>query len=153
MEGKAKKPETTPPQVARVLKLVDETEESKEPQLKKKKMVKASDKARVPEALVEKSKGSFAAFLAAQRKTGPRLVIRLVAAYEALLIDEPIIVKPLAEVLLPSTGAVPFMAILVDSASLRPLGPNIEHLLEDFEMESEDSVARGQPNRGPNVSG
>jgi hypothetical protein len=160
MEGKKKKLETTPPRVARVFKLLDEPEESKEPdepeghQLKRRKLVKTSDAEPTfvsPAKLtlvapVEKRKGGFAALLAAQRKIGLKLMIHPMATYEALLFDEPIIVKPLAEVLLPPTSAIPFTAIPVDSMSPRLSSPNIQHVLEDIEMESKDSVIGG-PNQ------
>jgi hypothetical protein len=70
-------------------------------------------------------------------------MIHPMATYEAFLSDEPVVVKPLAEVLLPPTSAIPFIAILVDSMSPRLSSPNIQHILEDIEMESKDSVVRG----------
>ncbi|KAB8586120.1 hypothetical protein FH972_025775 [Carpinus fangiana] len=75
MEGRKKKPEATPPQAARVLKLLDEPKESKEP----------------------KDKDGLATFLAPQWKTGSKLVIYPVATYKAFLFEEPIAVKPLIE--------------------------------------------------------
>jgi hypothetical protein len=115
--------------------------EPKVPQLKRRKLVKASNKEPSFDAFVEKSKGGFVALLAARRKTGPKLVIRPMAAYEALLSGEPIAVRHLAEVPLPSTDVVPLTTIPVDSASTRLLGPNIQYILEDIEMELEDSKA------------
>jgi hypothetical protein len=144
--------------VARVLKLLDEFEESEEPkepevpQVKRRKLVRALDPEQTPIALTEpalkatKDKGGSAALLAAQRKIGPKLVISPVATYEALRSNEPIAVKPLTEVPLPSTSAIPFIAIPMDSVSPRLSGPNIQHILEDIEMKSEDSVAGG-PNQ------
>jgi hypothetical protein len=90
MEGKKKKPEATPPRVARVLKLLDKLEESEEPkepeipQVKRRKLVKASNVELTLVAPIEpspkatKDKGGFAAFLAARRKTGLKHVICLV---------------------------------------------------------------------------
>jgi hypothetical protein len=141
--------------VARVLKLLDEFEESEEPkelevpQVKRRKLVRASDPESTPIAPTEptlkatKDKGGFAALLAAQRKTSPKLVIRLVVAYEALLSNEPIDVKPLTEAPLPSTAAVLLIAIPVDSVSPRLSGLDIQHILEDIEMKLEDSVTGG----------
>jgi hypothetical protein len=63
--------------------------------------------------------------------------------YKALLSDELIVVKPLAEVLLPPTGEVPFIAIPMDLVSPRLSSPNIQHILKDIKMESEDSIAGG----------
>jgi hypothetical protein len=152
MEGKKEKPETTPPRVARVLKLLDEPEDPEElevPQLKRRKLVKASDKEPALDALAKKSKSGFVALLAVRRKIGLKPMIRPMAAYEALLFDEPIAVRPLAEVLLPPTNVVPLTTIPVDLASTRLSGPNIQHIFEDIEMELEDSTARARARGGP----
>jgi hypothetical protein len=132
--------------VARVLNLLDEPEDPEEPevpQLKRRKLVKASDKELALDAPAKNSKSGFVTLLAARRKVGLKPMIHPVAAYEALLFGEPNAVRPLAEVPLPPTNVVPLTAILVDLASTRLSGPNIQHIFEDIEMESEDSIAGG----------
>jgi hypothetical protein len=135
-KGKAK---AGKPRAARALRFVDEPEEPKVQQLKKRRLVKALGR----EAQAEKGKAGFCHFPCCLRKTGPQPMIRPVATYEALLANEPIAVKHLVKVLLHPIGATPTIAIPIDSISPRPLGPNIQHMLEEIEMGLKDSVGGG----------
>ncbi|KAE8037903.1 hypothetical protein FH972_010456 [Carpinus fangiana] len=126
------------------LRLVDEPKELKVQQVKKRRLVKVSDR----EAQAEKGKAGFVAFPAAQRKPGHWPMIRPVAAYQAFLANEPIAVKPLAVVLLHPISATPATATPIDSMSQRPSGPNIQHILKEIETDSEDSVGEGSTKLG-----
>ena len=138
MEGKAKRPLATSPQVARVLKLVNKPEEFEEPSLKKKKMMTAP-KAMVP---VKTIHDQLASFLSA-RRTSLKPIVKTVEEAKAYIANELVAMKPLNMAPLSSVGATSGIAIPIESISFEPLGSNIQHILDDIELEMDSKNSIG----------
>ena len=153
-----------PPRIARLLKLVDEEEDTEVPQplktvpgpvptaptpreesdvevieaslVKKRKLIKGVA-AVAPEAKLNR----MANFLAARRKQPLKPDVPNVAKVEAFLANKPIEVSPVNV-----AGPVleePLQVIWDPIPELdldHPLGSNIQHILEDLDLESEDLV-------------
>jgi hypothetical protein len=89
-----------------------------------------------------------AGFLAASRSQAPPLSVPRVEEVTAFLANEPIPTVPVNaaglvdEPLVAPEGPIP-------SVLNRQLGSNIQHILEDLEMASEDSVGMADKNLGP----
>jgi hypothetical protein len=120
------------------------------PLLKKMKLTKVV-KVVVPQ--VEEAQ-NVANFLAARRRQMPKPSVPHAANVEAFLANEPIKVSPvnvaeptLEESLQVVRGPIPIASILG-----RPLGLNIQHILEDFNFESEDSVGMKGDNMEPTIA-
>jgi hypothetical protein len=115
--------------MTRVLRLVDELEEPEVPLIKKRKLVKETE----AKALAIKGQESFANFLGAQRKKGPKLVVMLVAELEAFLANNLVVVNHLNAAPLDPIGATPASTIPIGLVSLNPLESNIQHILDDID--------------------
>jgi hypothetical protein len=91
-----------------------------------------------------------AGFLAARRNQAPPPSVPRVEEVAAFLANEPILAVPVNvaglvdEPLMAPEGPIP-------SVLNRQLGSNIQHILEDLEMASEDSVGMANENLGPFV--
>jgi hypothetical protein len=170
-----KKPTEAPPRVARVLKLVDDKddlevgepaevisvpvqkaptleEESKvkviKAHLARKRILKKATDVAIPEAALAVAV-NMANFLANRRKQIPPPSGASMAAIEAFLANEPVkavpvnVVEPVAEEPIQApTSPIP-------SIMCHPLGSNIQHILEDIDMDSEESVGMGDNRTGP----
>jgi hypothetical protein len=167
-----------PPKVARVLKLQDEeetleaggpvevrpepaprnhdtVEESVEvleaPAVKKRKLSKAAE-LEVPKAeLVVSVIGAVdvAGFLASRRKRVELPSVPPLAEVEAFIANEPVHAVPVA-VAKPVGEEIPRAPEEPTPSQLnKPLGSNIQHILDDIDMESEDSVGMADDNMGP----
>ena len=134
MEGRAKRPLATPPQVARALKLVDKPKESEEPPLKKKKKKKITPEATMPSKIMQ---DQLASFLGARKRTSPKPVVKTIEEVKAFIANELIATKPLNMAPLDSIGATPKTTIPIESTSFQPLGSNIQQILDDIELDVE----------------
>jgi hypothetical protein len=168
-----------PSKVARVLKLLDEeesleagrpvgalpnptpqvhttVEESVEvietPPVKKRKLTKVAESEvpmAKPDALLLEEV-NVAGFLATRRKKVVLAPVPPMAEVKAFIANEPILAVPVAvakpverEPLQAPEGSIP---------SLHPLGSNIQHILKDIDIESEDSVGMADKNMGPSTA-
>jgi hypothetical protein len=98
MKAMAKRPLAIPPQIARVLKLVDEAKDSEEPEeppLKKKKKKKKMMRVAEATTLVNIVQGQLASFLGDRRRIGPKQVMKTVEEAKAFITNELVAVKPL----------------------------------------------------------
>jgi hypothetical protein len=93
---------------------------------------------------------NVASFLVARRKQAPKPSVLVMANVEAFFANEPVEVSPenatepvLEETLQVIEGPTPTTSILG-----QPLGSNIQHILEDIELELEDSIGMGSNNLG-----
>jgi hypothetical protein len=159
LDAPLKKPEATSTRVARVLRLVNESEEfevptpqgvslppiakivmlveepkkPEAPLVKKRKFVRIAE---VP-ALVAQEPDNVANFLATRSRQCPKLVVPRVAKVKAFLANKPIVAKPLNMAHLASTCTAPKNAILVELISFNLLGSNIQHILYEVEQASD----------------
>ena len=164
-----------PPRVARVLKLVDDEddlearepakvvsvpvqkaptpeEESKveviEASLARKRILKKAADVVIPKA-APVAVVNMANFLANRRKQIPPPFVPSLAAVEAFMANEPTeavpvnIVEPVVEESIQApAGPIP-------SIRCHPLGSNIQHILEDIDMDLKESVGKGDNHTGP----
>jgi hypothetical protein len=122
------------------------------PLVRKRKLKKAAEIA-APEAAAPEAVPTVAAtmanFLAVRRRQAPPPSIPRMEAVEAFLANEPIeafpvtVAGPVVEQLLRAPDG-PIPSILA-----HPLGSNIQHILEDIDMESEESVGIADRHSGP----
>ena len=95
---------------------------------------------------------NVANFLAARRKQIPPLTVLPMADVEVFLANEPMeaipvkVVKPIVEEPIQAPGG-PIPSILC-----HPLSSNFQHILEDIDMESEESVGMRDGNMGPSTA-
>ena len=123
----------------------------KAPLARKMTLKKAADAA-IPEA-APAAAVNMSKFLANKRKQIPPLSMPLMAAVEAFLANEPVeaipvnILEPIVEESI-QAPAGPIPSILC-----HPLGSNIQHILKDIDMDSEESVGmRDNHTRPPNAA-
>jgi hypothetical protein len=167
-----------PPKVVRVLKLQDEeetpeagglvevcpepgprnhdtVEESMEvleaPAIKKRKLSKAA-KLEVPTtepvASVIGAVG-VARFLASRRKKVELPLVPRLAEVEAFIANEPVLTVPVAVAKLIGEENLRAPEGPIPSLLNKPLGSNIQHILDNIDMESKDSVGMADDNMGP----
>ena len=105
--------------------------------MKKRKLLKGVEVA-VPS--VDEAQ-NVANFLAARRKRMPKSSVPCMKNVEAFLANEPIQVSSVnvAEPLLEEQLQVP-RGLIPTASILQPLGSNIQHILEDIDFGSKDSV-------------
>ena len=175
LKKREKRPTEAPPRVARVLKLVDDEDDleareatevvsvpvQKTPTLEEDSEVKVIEVPLVRKMTLKKAADavaledapaavvSMANFLTNRRKQIPHPSVLLMAAIEAFLANEPVeavsmnVIEPVAEepIQVPA-GPIP-------SVLCHPLGSNIQHILEDIDMDSEESVGIRDNQTGP----
>ena len=138
---------TEAPRVARVLKLVDDEEDVeaehyaeaiKAPLARKRTLKKAVDAA-IPGAALAAAV-NMANFLSNRRKLMPPPSVPRMDAIEAFLANEPVEAIPV--IVAGPAVEEPIRALdgPIPSALGHPLGSNIQHILEEIDMESEESV-------------
>lgn len=130
MENKKKWSETTPPKVARVLRLIDELEEHKTPLPKRMRLSKAV------EVQVPTVKGQFAGFMVVQRRTGLSPPVQPMAQIDAFIANKLVAATPINTTSLVS-GVTPMTALSIPSLSFQPLGSNIQDILDNIEVEED----------------
>jgi hypothetical protein len=92
-----------------------------------------------------------ASFLAARRQQAPPPSVPRVEAVAAFLANEPILAVPVnvagqaEEPLLAAEGPIP-------STLSHPLGSNIQHILEELDIRSEDFIGMEDDNMGPSTA-
>jgi hypothetical protein len=88
-------------------------------------------------------------FLVVQRKQAPPPSVPRMADVEAFLANEPVLAVPVK--VLEPVAKEPLQAPEGPIPSLlnHPLGSNIQHILEDIDMDSEESVGMADDNIGP----
>ena len=65
------------------------------------------------------------------------------AEFEAFLANKPVIAKPLMVAPLDPTGDAPVTVIPIELESFKPLGSNIQHIIDEIDQELElDSLVR-----------
>ena len=95
---------------------------------------------------------NVANFLANRRKQIPPPFVLPMAEVEAFLANEPVeaisvnVVKPVAEETIKAPGGP------IPSVLCYPLGSNIQHILEDIDMELEESVGMRADNMGSSTT-
>ena len=164
-----------PPKVARLLKLVNEEEDLEAGQpaeaasvpipvpiedsevkvvevpLMRKRTLKKAAEATAPE-VEPVATINVANFQAARKKQIPPPTVPPMADVEAFLANEPVeaipvkAVKPVAEEPLHAPGG-PLPSVLNN-----PLGSNIQHILEDIDMDSKEFVGIRDDNIGPSTA-
>ena len=64
-------------------------------------------------------------------------MVQPVVEFEAFLINKPIVAKPLTVAPLDPDGDAPATVIHIESESFKPLGSNIQHILDEIDQELE----------------
>jgi hypothetical protein len=95
---------------------------------------------------------NVAGLLVARRKQAlPPTVPRMVDV-EAFLVNEPVLVEPVNVVKPVAEGPLRAPEGPIPSILNHPLGLNIQHILEDLDLELEESIGMADDNMGPSVA-
>jgi hypothetical protein len=95
---------------------------------------------------------NVAGFLAARRRTTPLPSMPRMADVEAFLANEPILVVPVKVIELVAEKPLHAPMGPIPSMLNHPLCSNIQHILEDLDMESKESVGMADDNMGPSAT-
>ena len=92
---------------------------------------------------------NMANFLANRRKQIPPPSVLPMAAIEAFLANKPVEVVPVNVIELVAEESIQAPTGPILSVLCHPLGSNIQHILEDIDMDSEESVGMRDNHMGP----
>jgi hypothetical protein len=90
-----------------------------------------------------------AGFLASRRKKAELPSVPRLAEVEAFIANKPVPVVPVAVAKLVGDEHLRMLEGPTPSLLIKPLGSNIQHILDDIDMELEDSVGMADDNMGP----